>query len=83
MSKASANGRGTKAACPVSREEFRAQAQPVAVSVAGQSLVAAPKEFSTGSLGWYATGKLVLTVAGKPVTAQVGLNITLVGSKPQ
>ena len=81
MSKASANGRGTRAPCPVSREEFRAQAAPVAVSVGGQSLVAAPKEFSTGSLGWNINDKVTVEIAGKSVTVQIGLNLTIVGSK--
>ena len=39
------------------------------------------KEFSTGSLGWYLNGKATLEIDGKPVQVQIGLNLTLVGSK--
>jgi hypothetical protein len=73
------NGRRT--VCPVSRDEFRQGAQPVTLSVGGQTVLAPQKEFSTGSLGWYASGKLVLSVAGKPVTVQLSVSLTLVGSK--
>jgi len=39
------------------------------------------KEFSTGSFGWYLNGKIVVTVDGKPCSVQVGMNLTVVGSK--
>ena len=44
-------------------------------------MTAAVKEFSTGSLGWNINDKLQLEVDGKPVTVQVGLNLTIIGSK--
>lgn len=77
---AKADDRRTK--CPVSREEFVAGAKPVTVDIGGTKLAAAPKEFSTGSFGWYCNGKIVVEVGGVPVTCQVGLNVTAVGSKP-
>ena len=41
---------------------------------------AAPtKEFSTGSL--VASGKTTIQVNGKPVTVQIGMNLTIIGSK--
>ena len=39
------------------------------------------KEFSTGSFGWYLNGKIVVNVDGKPCSVQVGMNLTVVGSK--
>jgi hypothetical protein len=39
------------------------------------------KEFSTGSLGWYLNGKTTIEIDGKPVAVQIGLNLTIVGSK--
>jgi hypothetical protein len=39
------------------------------------------KQFSTGSLGWYAGQKITLTIDGVQCKAQVGLTVTLVGSK--
>lgn len=70
-----------KTACPVGRHDFAANAKPVTVVIAGTTMAASPKEFRTGSLGWYLNGKVVIDVGGVPVTCQVGLNLTAVGSK--
>ena len=70
-----------KTLCPVTRAEFRASAKPVTVTVAGVPLMAEVKEFSTGSLGWYLNGKTTGEIDGKPVSVQIGLNLTIVGSK--
>ena len=67
--------------CPVSRDEFRQQAQAVEVTIGGIPLRAEVKEFQTGSLGWHVSGKATLQVGGKPVSVQVGLNLTIIGSK--
>ena len=67
--------------CPVTREEFRAGAKPVQVTVNGVPLMAEVKEFSTGSFGWYLTGKVTVNVGEKPVSVQIGMNLTVVGSK--
>ncbi|HEV3257363.1 MAG TPA: hypothetical protein VG013_10820 [Gemmataceae bacterium] len=70
-----------KTICPISRSDFRAKAQAVAVTVAGVPLQAVVKEFSTGSLGWYLNGKTTIDVGGTPVPVQIGMNLTIVGSK--
>ena len=44
-------------------------------------LQAEVKEFSTGSLGWYLNGKTSIDVGGKLVSVQIGMNLTIVGSK--
>lgn len=69
------------AKCPVSRVEFRESAQPVKVEINGIPMMAEVKEFSTGSLGWYLNGKSVIDVGGKQVSVQIGMNITIIGSK--
>ena len=51
------------------------------VTIAGVPLVAEVKEFSTGSLGWYLNGKTTIEIDGTPVPVQIGLNLTIVGSK--
>ena len=56
-------------------------AKPVTVKIGEVPLLAEVKEFSTGSLGWYLNGKTTIEVAGKPVTVQIGMNLTIVGSK--
>jgi hypothetical protein len=70
-----------KTTCPVSRAEFRQKAKAVTVSIGNVPLQADVKEFSTGSLGWYLNGKTTIDVGGTPVSVQIGLNLTLVGSK--
>lgn len=70
-----------KTNCPVTRAEFLAKAKPVMVTINGVPMQAERKEFSTGSLGWYLNGKVSLEVGGTPVSVQVGMNLTVVGSK--
>lgn len=70
-----------KTVCPITREQFREGVKPVVIEIGGQKAVADPKEFSTGSLGWYLSGKTVVEVDGIPCTVQIGLNLTIVGSK--
>jgi hypothetical protein len=70
-----------KTSCPINRAEFRDKAQAVPVTIGTQQLEAEPKEFSTGSLGWYLNGKTVVEIGGKRVAVQIGLNLTVVGSK--
>jgi hypothetical protein len=70
-----------KTSCPVSRSEFRAKAKPVSITIGNVPLQAEVKEFSTGSLGWYLNGKTMIDIGGTPVAVQIGLNLTIVGSK--
>jgi hypothetical protein len=70
-----------KSTCPVTRKEFLDKAKPVSVTIGANTMLADVKEFSTGSLGWYLNGKATLEIDGKPVPVQIGLNLTLVGSK--
>jgi hypothetical protein len=70
-----------KTVCPISRADFLAKASSVKVELDGFPMHAAPREFSTGSFGWYVNGKANIMVDGKPISVQVGLNLTVVGSK--
>jgi hypothetical protein len=70
-----------KTSCPVSRAEFHDHAKAVEINIGGTTMLADVKEFSTGSLGWYLNGKTIVKVGDKPVTVQIGLNMTIVGSK--
>jgi hypothetical protein len=72
---------GKKTTCPITREQFRTDAKAVEIVVNGIPLLAEVKEFSTGSLGWYLNGKSTIQVGGTPVSVQIGLNLTIVGSK--
>jgi hypothetical protein len=70
-----------KSPCPVSRTQFLEKAEAIKVVINGQELIADKREFSTGSFGWYHNGKITITIDGKPLSIQVGLNLTVVGSK--
>ena len=70
-----------KTSCPITRAEFTQHAKPVSVKIGEVPLLAEVKEFSTGSLGWYLNGKTTIDVGGKLVTVQIGMNLTIVGSK--
>jgi hypothetical protein len=70
-----------KTNCPITRAEFTENAKAVEVVINGVPLMAEVKEFSTGSLGWYLNGKTTIRVNDKPVSVQIGMNLTIVGSK--
>ena len=71
----------TKRVCGITRAEFQAGARPLSVSVNGTPMIAGVKQFSTGSFGWYLTGKTVIDIGGTPVSVQIGMNMTVIGSK--
>ncbi len=70
-----------KTTCPISRADFLAKAEPLKIEMAGATLVAEPREFSTGSFGWYLNTKSPVTIDGKVCQIQVGMNLIVVGSK--
>ena len=70
-----------KTVCPISREDFLAKAETIKIDLNGFPLTADPREFSTGSFGWYVNAKAPVVIDGKTVQVQVGMNLTVVGSK--
>ena len=72
----------TVKSCPVTAEQFQSQATAIEVTINGVKLLADVKLFSTGSFGWYLSGKLTIKVGDKLVPVQCGMNLTCVGSKP-
>ena len=70
-----------KTECPISRSAFQAQAKGVEVVINGQPTLAQVKEFSTGSFGWHHGDKLTIKVGDTLVKVQVGLTLTVIGSK--
>jgi hypothetical protein len=70
-----------KTICPITRKQFMENAKPVEIIINGVKLEAANREFSTGSLGWYMNNKTTIKVGDTSVTVQIGLNLTIVGSK--
>lgn len=84
---ATQRGEVKKKVCPITREQFRDNAKPTKIIISHDgkeaTLVAAPRPdgFSSGSEGWYAGEKVTLEIDGVPVQCQVGVNITVIGSK--
>ena len=70
-----------KTSCPISRGQFRAHAKPITVTIGDRTFTAGVKEFSTGSLGWNVNEKTTVEIDGIPVSVQIGMNLTIVGSK--
>lgn len=67
--------------CPISRENFKKNAKPMALSFDGAQQVAIADEFSTGSFGWKFNEKITIMVDGVALRCQVSCNITVIGSK--
>lgn len=70
-----------KTKCPIERAQFSNDAKSVEMLINGTKVMADPKQFSTGSFGWYFSGKVSVEVNGKQLPVQVGCNLTVVGSK--
>ena len=70
-----------KTTCPITREKFKQLAKPIEVIIDGNKMLAVNRDFSTGSMGWNISNKTSITVGGTPVSVQIGLNLTIVGSK--
>lgn len=80
-SKPKASPPSRKTECPISRAQFASDAVALSATIAGSKVAVDVKQFATGSFGWYANGKLVVEVGGQPVTCQLGLTLTVIGSK--
>lgn len=70
-----------KTICPISRAEFLEKAKALSITIDGAPMQAPPREFSTGSLGWNLNSKQTMEIGGQQVMVQIGMNVTLVGSK--
>lgn len=65
-------------------EEFLEKSQVLSLTINGsnEKLTISPRQFSTGSVGWYYGGKVPLPVGDDlEVVCQVSINCTVVGSK--
>ena len=70
-----------KTECPISRDAFKSQAKPVDVTINGQPVQAQVKEFSTKSFGGHHGDKVMVKVGDQVLRCQVGLTLTVIGSK--
>ena len=65
----------------MSVQEFYDGADECVIKLWGNTLTGKARSFSSGNLGWYLGGKIQAPIAGKSVWCQVGINITIPGSK--
>lgn len=73
--------KSSKSSLAITREQFRTSAKSITVVINGKEFKVPKKEFSTGSLGWYLNEKMDVEIDGQDVKVQIGLNLTIVGSK--
>lgn len=67
--------------CLVTRDEFHRDAATLTLAIGGSGLVAEPKEFSTGSVGWWLNGKASIAVGERMVAVQISGQMVAVGTK--
>lgn len=60
---------------------FQANAKPMVVRFDDHQLTMDVKTFSTGSIGWYASGKIKILLGEVYVPCQVSSTVTVIGSK--
>jgi hypothetical protein len=70
-----------KSSCPITRAQFRQHARPLIIKIGDKEFKGVVKEFSTGSLGWNVNDKMTVDIGGTDVTVQIGMNLTIIGSK--
>jgi len=73
-------------AAAISKTEFKKKAELLQVQVLSEAGLAAefdldPREFSSGSFGWFASEKVSIPVGGTRVRCQMSVNLTVIGSK--
>lgn len=79
--RASTKTAGKKSKCPITKRQFK-KAKPLALQFGNSLGVAQPREFHSGSLGWYFGKKIVVDVDGVPCRCQVTCSIVVIGSYP-
>jgi hypothetical protein len=75
-----------KTVCPITREQFKKEAQPITIIVKQgdkelASYPTAPMEFGTDLLGYHANQRLTLMVGKTPVVFITNLQLIAAGSK--
>ncbi len=67
----------------MTKDQFGQSAKPLRVLIDETAVLANPKRFSTGSVGWNANAKTQIIVNGEALEIQVGINLTVIGTKNQ
>ena len=67
----------------MTKDQFGQAAKPLRVLIDESSILAKPKRFKKGSVGWYANGKTQIVVNGEALEIQIGVNLTVIGTKDE
>jgi hypothetical protein len=67
----------------MTKDQFGQSAKPLRILIDEMAILANPKRFSTGSVGWNANGKTQIVVNGEALEIQIGINLTVIGTKNQ
>jgi hypothetical protein len=73
--------RGGGNICPVTRDEFHGNAKAMSCKIGDVLMNAGPREFSTGTLGWYGKGDSQLSVGDKDVDVTIQISVFVKKSK--
>jgi len=65
----------------VTRAEFEGSADVLKLKVDKTTIELEPREFKTGSLGWYAKDRIPMMVNGKKVLCMAQFQLVAIGSK--
>merc|ERR1711879_290230 len=65
----------------MSRKDFMKAAKAQTIEIGGKTVKLLPKEYSTGSVGFYSNQKVSISVNGVDLQLQANLSLTVVGSK--
>lgn len=68
-------------ASAMTRKAFMEAAEAPKVKFGEKVITVPPKQFSTGSCGFYASSKVTVDVAGQPLTLQCQFSCQVIGSK--
>jgi hypothetical protein len=77
-----------KTKCSITRKFFEDHAKDLVVSINGRDTIATVHRqkdgtigFSTGSLGWHNSEKIVMDLGNQPIKVQCNLSFMVIGSK--
>ena len=65
----------------LTRNKFLSSAPDMEFELWGNKLLGKPRAFTSDNMGWYTGGKIEFEVGGKKVWGQIGVNLTIMGSK--
>jgi hypothetical protein len=65
----------------MTKSEFLKQAEEVTVQIGSKKMKLVPRQFSTGSSGYYSSGKVEMPCGDRTIMVQCSINCTVIGSK--